>query len=166
MKAHEIVPGLKLPAGMLGIVLHFNRKPFAHSFLSVWYTNAYHHNRKLSANSFLPVWLANVYHFNRKPFANSFLSVWLANVYHFNRKPFANSFLSARLIKVLHIHRKPFANSFLSVWSTIVSRRPVISSVAKRSREISGRIVSCRYGRPMCLNFIGNPSLIVSCRYG
>lgn len=36
MKAHEIVPGLKFPVGMLGIVLHFNRKLSANSFLPVW----------------------------------------------------------------------------------------------------------------------------------
>jgi len=33
-------------------------------------------------------------------------------------------------------NRKPFANSFLSVRNTIASHRPVISSGAKRSREI------------------------------
>lgn len=35
MKDHEIVLKLKLSVGTLGIVLHFNRKPIANSFLSV-----------------------------------------------------------------------------------------------------------------------------------
>ena len=42
-------------------------------------------------------------------------------------------------------HRKLFASSFLPSCSATVPRRPVISSAAKRSREISGRVVSCRH---------------------
>lgn len=76
MKAPKIVLELKFPVGMLGIVLHLNRKPFAHSFLPVWLTNMPYHNRKPFAHSFLSVWYTKVFHHNRKPIANSFLPVW------------------------------------------------------------------------------------------
>ena len=44
--------------------------------------------------------------------------------------------------------RKPFANSFLPVRNTMEPRSPVISSGAKRSREISRRTVSCGQTTP------------------
>ena len=46
-------------------------------------------------------------------------------------------------------NRKLFASSFPSSCSATVPRRPVISSTAKRSREISGRTVFCRHAPPM-----------------
>ena len=121
---------------------------------------------------------------NGKPFANSFLLLcsttapcrtgnyppivscrYAPPLSHAGWETIREQFPAAMLHHYPMPNRKLFANSFLPLCFATVPRRPVISSAAKRSREISGRVVSCRHASPMVPSRTGNYPQTVSCHY-